>query len=112
MPWKYKSRIIKEGRGWKDDYGIQHPSSWMSWSSETKSSKGLVWEEPSAPYDSKFYFGRDLDGNLIERNLEDLKATETSKVKKMAGSLLSSTDWYAIREVEEGTNCPSKSLPK
>lgn len=106
MPWKYKTRIIKEGRAWKDDYGIQHPSTWGRWSTETKISKGLVWEALPEPYDGRFYFGRDLDGNLIERNLADLKSTEINRVKEDAGNLLSETDWYVVREVEEGTNCP------
>lgn len=107
MPWKYKSRIIKQGKSWQDDYGIQHPSTWMRWSDEAKISKGLVWEEPPLPFDGRFYFGRDLDGNLIERDLADLKATETRKVKEMARGLLNETDWYITREVEEGTNCPT-----
>lgn len=106
MPWKYKERIIKEGRAWQDDYGIQHPSSWMRWSAETKASRGLIWEEPPEFYDDRFYFGRDLDGNLIPRYLEELKAGEIAKIKQTASSLLSSTDWYVVREVEEGTNCP------
>lgn len=106
MPWKYKERIIREGRAWQDDHGIQHPNTWMRWSDETKASKGLVWEEPPAPYDNRFYFGRDLDGNLIPRDLAELKAGEITKTKQNAGSLLSFTDWYVTREVEEGTNCP------
>ena len=107
MPWKYKARIIKEGRAWQDDYGIQHPSSWVRWSAETKASKGLVWEEPPQPHDGRFYFGRDLDGNLIPRDLVELKTNYIAQTKQTAGSLLSSTDWYVTREVEEGTNCPT-----
>ena len=106
MPWKYKARIIREGRAWQDDYGIQHPNTWMRWSAETKASKGLVWEELPAPYDNRFYFGRDLDGNLIPRDLAELKTNYIAQTKQTAGSLLSFTDWYVTREVEEGTNCP------
>ena len=107
MPWKYKERIIREGRAWQDDYGIQHPNTWMRWSAETKASKGLVWEEPPAPHDGRFYFGRDLDGNLIPRDLAKLKTNYIAQTKQTAGSLLSDTDWYVTREVEEGTNCPT-----
>lgn len=107
MPWKYKERIIREGRAWQDDYGIQHPNTWMRWSDETKASKGLVWEEPPQPHDRRFYFGRDLDGNLIPRDLAELKTNYIAQTKQTAGSLLSPTDWYVTREVEEGTNCPT-----
>jgi hypothetical protein len=28
MVWKYNGRIIGEGKPWKDDNGVQHPSNW------------------------------------------------------------------------------------
>ena len=38
MPWRYKidayhnpGRIIKEGKQWQDDEGVQHPWCWARW---------------------------------------------------------------------------------
>ena len=36
-----------------------------------------------------------------------LKTTMTASVQSHAGSLLSGSDWYAIREAEGGTACPA-----
>ena len=78
----------------------------MLWDDATKAAKGLVYLEEKAPYDNRFYLGYDTDNNLIERNLPELKAQWTQTIKQQAGSLLASTDWYVVREVEEGTNAP------
>ena len=37
----------------------------------------------------------------------DLKTTMTESVQSQAGSLLSASDWYTIREAEGGTACPA-----
>ena len=106
MAYTYHGRLIRPGQAWTDADNIQHPSNWMVWDDATKASKGLVYLEEKAPYDNRFYWGYDTDGNLIERDLPTLKAQWTQTVKQQAGSLLSSTDWYVVREVEEGTNAP------
>ena len=56
MPWRYKTdayhnpgRIIREGREWQDDEGVQHPWCWARWDDEYKGSKGLVWYEDYKP---------------------------------------------------------------
>ena len=37
MPWKYKSKTLREGRGWTDDNGFKHPYNWASaWSDADK----------------------------------------------------------------------------
>ena len=46
-------------------------AAWSRWSDDDKKSKGLTWENPlasEAPYDDKFYLGRQTDGALIEKN--------------------------------------------
>ena len=51
----------------------------MRWSDSEKKANGLTWENPSAteePYDSTFYFGRNTDGSLIERKLDDEKVMD------------------------------------
>ena len=107
MAYTYHGRLIRPGQAWTDANNIQHPSNWMVWDDATKASKGLVYSEEKAPYDNRFYLGYDTDDNLIERNLPELKAQWTQTIKQQAGSLLASTDWYVVREVEEGTNCPT-----
>jgi len=50
MPWKYNSsRIIKEGKQWQDDEGVQHPWCWSRWDDEYKADMGLVWHEDYKP---------------------------------------------------------------
>ena len=98
MPWKYNTTIIRAGRAWSNDEGIQHPRNWMIWSDSEKTAAGLVWEDDPAPFDSRFYY----DANT-PRNLDELKATYKARTKETARSLLSETDWYVIRASENET---------
>ena len=133
MPWKHNGRIIKVGRSWVDDNNIRHPSNWMIWSDSAKADKNLVWEDPpasEAPFDNKFYSGRQTDGTLIERSLTDvnevdsdgnaiidpitnqqlvtkgLKSVWITQTKQTANDLLSKTDWMVTRKAEKGTAIP------
>ena len=79
MPWKHNGKTITIGKAWVADDGTQHPAVWMRWSDSEKKANGLTWENPSAteePYDSTFYFGRNTDGSLIERKLDDEKVMD------------------------------------
>ena len=130
MPWKYNNAVIRAGSSWVDKDGIQHPRNWMIWSDAEKKAAGLSWEADSEPYDSRFYWGRDSDGKLIERSLVDvdavdsdgkkitdedgkqvinkgLKTIHTEQTKKTAKNLLAGTDWYIIRKSEKSTDIPS-----
>jgi len=123
MSYKYSGRMLREGRSWTDNDGIQHPASWGRWTAEEKAAKGLVWVEDPAPFDNRFYWGRDANGDLIPKNLDDvaevdengdpvldedgnqvitkgLRTTLIEKVKAQAGDLLRPTDWMIIRGVE------------
>ena len=132
MPWKHNGRTIKVGKAWVSDSGVKHPSVWMRWSSSEKTNNGLTWEDPpasEAPYDNKFYWGRQTDGTLIERSLTDinevdeddnpildengdqvvtkgLKSIWITKTKQTANDLLSNTDWMVTRKSEKGTAIP------
>ena len=132
MPWKHNGRIIKVGRSWVDDNNIRHPSNWMIWSDSAKADKNLVWEDPpasEAPFDNRFYWGRQTDGTLIERSLTDVNAVDEDnnpildengdqvvtkglktiwieKTKQTANDLLSNTDWMVTRKAEKGTAIP------
>ena len=129
MPWKYGSKIIKEGRGWTDNAGTKHPYNWNIWSDADKKTAGLIWEEPPAselPYDNRFYWGRQADGTLIPKSLTDvnqvdgngdaildadgnqvislgLKNQWKATIKQQAAGLLAPTDWYVIRKSEDST---------
>ena len=132
MPWKHNGRTIKVGRSWVDDNNIRHPSNWMIWSDSAKADKDLVWEDPpasEAPFDNRFYWGRQTDGTLIERSLADvnevdkdgkaildangkqvvtlgLKSVWIAQTKQTADGLLSNTDWMVTRKSEKGTAIP------
>jgi hypothetical protein len=134
MPWKYNSRTIRAGRAWSNDEGIQHPRNWMIWSDEEKTAAGLVWEDDPAPFDSRFYWGRDADGDLIERSLVDinevdeddnpildengdqvvtlgLKSVWKQTIKEQAASMLAPTDWMVVKAAEVADySVPSATL--
>ena len=128
MPYIYSGRVLKTGRAWKDNNGVVHPKTWAtSWTQEEMASFGVVWQEPSPadqPFDNRFYWGRNADGSLIPKNIEDvaevdengdpvldedgvqvitkgLKSQAVSKIKTQAGALLAPTDWMIIRGVED-----------
>jgi len=121
MPWKLGNRIIREGRSWKDNNGITHPSNWGSWSDSEKAAAGLVWEDPPAPYDNRFYWDAstpralddvnavDEDGNAVldEKGEQvvnlGLKSQWKATIKQQAADRLAPTDWYVIRKSEDST---------
>ena len=133
MPWKHNGRTIKAGQGWTDDNNIMHPSNWMIWSDTDKKAVGLTWEDPpasEAPFDDKFYWGRQTDGTLIERSLTDINEVDSdgnklidpmtnqqmvtkglktiwiTQTKQTANTILSKTDWMIARKTEKGTAIP------
>ena len=53
--WKYNGRVIREGKSWTDDNGIQHPSNWNIWSADEKAAAGLTEATPETPPDSRLY---------------------------------------------------------
>tara|TARA_R110000772_G_scaffold10872_1_gene34396 strand:+ start:84 stop:632 length:549 start_codon:yes stop_codon:yes gene_type:complete len=118
MAYKYSGRIIRAGKAWADNDGIQHPANWMIWDDETKAAKGLVYEaDADTSFDSRFYWSAgvarslddvnevDEDGNAI---MEDgnqlvtlgLKSQAIATVKAQAAGLLAPTDWKVIKATE------------
>ena len=122
MAWKYNDTYIRAGRSWRDENGITHPRNWMIWSDEEKAAAGLVWENDPEPFDNRFYAGRNADGSLIEKNLDDinevdedgnplmfdgeqvvtkgLKSNAIALVKEQANNKLSETDWMVVKAAE------------
>ena len=134
MPWKKSDgTYIKEGKAWVGVDGTKYPSVWTRFSDTELKSFGLTWEDPPAsaePVDSRFYWGRNTDGSLIERRLDDedakdddgkqlykedgktklinegLKTIWIKKTKETANGMLSRTDWLVTRKSEKGTAIP------
>ena len=80
MAWKYNNKTINAGKSWQTSDGVTHPSNWMIWSDSDKKAAGLTWvDEAVAPHDSRFYWGRDGSGNLIEKSLADINHTWTQE---------------------------------
>ena len=134
MPWKHNGRIIQENKAWVADDNTKNPGTWSSWSADEKKAKGLVWEDPPAspqPFDTKFYWGRQADGTLIERSLVDINVVDSddkavidprtgkqmvqlglksiwiTQTKRTANELLSVSDWMVTRKYEKDTAIPT-----
>ena len=125
MAYKYSGRIIRAGKAWADNDGIQHPSNWMLWDDATKAAKGLVWEDDAASFDGRFYWSAgvakslddvnevDEDGNpVLDADGEQvvtlgLKSQAIATVKAQAAGLLAPTDWYVVRKSETEVAIPA-----
>ena len=128
MAYKYSGRIIRAGKAWTDNDGIQHPSNWMLWDDATKTAKGLVWEDDPASFDGRFYWSAgvakalddvnevDTEGNAVldadgvQLVTKGLKSNAIATVKQQAAGLLTPTDWYVTRKAETDTEIPSDIL--
>ena len=134
MPWKHGLTVLKPGKAWTDDNGTLHSALWMRYDASFKTRYNIVWEEPpasAAPFDNRFYWGRNLDGTLIPRSLTDinevdddndpvldengdqvvtlgLKSIHKARTKEQAGSSLTPTDWHIVKAAEvSGYTVPS-----
>ena len=135
MPWKKKDgTVVQIGKSWVDDNNIRHPTNWNIWSNADKKAVGLTWEDPpasEAPFDNRFYWGRQTDGSLTEKSLTDinvvdkdgkavidpktgkqmiqlgLKSIWTAQTKAIAQDKLNKHDWMITRKSEKGTAIPS-----
>ena len=75
MPWKYNGETLKVGRQFTGTDGTQYPKVWMRYSADKKADIGITWEDPpasEAPFDNRFYWGRQADGTLIEKAIADV----------------------------------------
>ena len=120
MPWKLGDKIIKEGRSWSDGT-VTHPTNWAIWSDADKKAAGLVWEDPPASFDNRFYWDAstpkalddvnavDIDGKAVldEKGEQvvtlGLKSQWKQTIKQQAAGLLAPTDWYVTRKSEDST---------
>ena len=113
MAYKYSGRIIRAGKAWVDNDGIQHPSNWMLWDDATKAAKGLVWEDDPASFDGRFYWSAGVPKALDDVTEEDdtitkgLKSQAIATVKAQAAGMLAPTDWYVVRKSETDVAIPA-----
>ena len=99
--------------------GIQYPANWLRLSSwEEKSAIGIT-EVPNPPYyDQRFYWGVDNPKQLEDITDEEgntttgLKTLWVSNTKYSAGTLLTPTDWYIVRNSETGVEVPADVLER
>ena len=130
MPWKYNGSTLRPGKAFTGTDGTKYPAVWMRYSNSEKTAMGITWEDPpasEAPYDNRFYSGRQTDGTLIPRSLTDinevdedgnaiintitgkqfvtkgLKTIYIEQTKQTANDKLSETDWYVTRKAEDST---------
>ena len=103
-------KTLRYGKAFVTEDGRQFPANWLALSSlQEKQSIGIVEVSDAsvASWDQRFYWGVDNP-----KDLDQLKATWTAKVKESAGSMLSQTDWYVIRQAENSAAVPAEVLSR
>ena len=136
MPWKYNGKNLRIGREFTGTDGTKYPKIWMRYSADEKASIGITWEDPpasEAPFDNRFYSGRQVDGTLIPKSLTDvnavdddgnaindedgnqivtlgLKSNAIALVKRQAADQLAPTDWMVIRLQEDSSKTLSTAV--
>ena len=98
--------------------GVQHPRNIFTlWSKADLAAIGIKPASVGA-VDSRYHNTGEITWNTsgaeavgtyatTDRVAADLKTSMTASVQSQAGSLLSGSDWYVIRETEGGTACPA-----
>ena len=100
MPYNLDGKTIPADSAFTHD-GIQYPAGWITRvSEETRQGIGLVWLPDAPSFDGRFWWGYDGAGKLIPKDIDELKANWSSKVKTLAGQHLSRTDWFIIRALD------------
>lgn len=114
--------------------GVMYPANWLRLASpEDRAAIGITEQAEPPVWDQRFYWGYSEDGELIPKQLNDepvfdekgdpvldengvqrvstgLKTQWAKEQKAIAGSLLSGTDWYVVREAETGVAVPADVL--
>ena len=130
MAYKYNGKVIRAGRAWEDDNGLQHPANWMKMSDSRKTEIGLVYEADPvvASFDNRFYWAAGIeraledvnetnddntpmmDENGVQVVTKGLKSNAIAQTKVTAAGLLAPTDWMVVRSAENGTDIPAATL--
>jgi hypothetical protein len=87
---------------------IQRPANWLRLASVEERTEAGVSEQPDPKsWDQRFYWGYDANGDLIPKDAGQLRKQWIEQTKTTAGTLLAPTDWYVVREYDNGTVCPN-----
>ena len=108
--FKYKTKEIFPGKGWKDDKGVRHPRNWNIWSSTEKKERGVVEIIPDTPPDSRLYdWSKDSNGKITStaKDLAIVKTDLKKGIQSLQFSELCGSDWVIIRKMDKGTEVPS-----
>ena len=83
--------------------GVSYPANWLRLSTpEERAAIGITEVPDPAPYDQRFYWGYDADGQLIPKDHTQLVDQWTQQTRQTANTLLAPTDWIIIREADNG----------
>jgi len=85
--------------------GVQYPANFLRLSTpEEREAIGITEVPDPQPYDQRFYWGYDADGNLIPKDHSQLVEQWTQQTRTTAGTLITPTDWMVIREQDNGVS--------
>jgi hypothetical protein len=83
--------------------GVNYPANWLRLSSqEEKNAIGIQEVPDPLPYDQRFYWGYDSEGNLIPKDHAELVELWSQQTRQTANTLLFPSDWMVVREVDNG----------
>lgn len=83
--------------------GVNYPANWLRLSSQAEKKAIGIQEVPDPlPYDQRFYWGYDSEGNLIPKDHTQLVELWSQQTRQTANTLLFPSDWMIVREVDNG----------
>jgi hypothetical protein len=105
MPYKLGDRTLKLDVPWEHN-DIQYPANWLRLSTaQDRAELGIVWgNDNTQPWNQKFYWGYDSDGNLIPKTYTDLKTLWIAKTKDTAYKLLQPSDYLWPKLQDENSS--------
>ena len=107
MAYTLDGKTLRPGRPFTGTDGTQYPGNWLYATSDAeKEAIGIVITVELPDYDGRFWFGYDSDNNLIPREFVGLQSSFREEQKTTAGTLLSPTDWYVVRNSETSDAIP------
>jgi len=107
MAYTLNGKTLRPGKPFTGTDGTQYPGNWLYLTSDAeKEAIGIVITVELPNYDGRFWFGYDSDNNLIPREFVGLQSSFREEQKTTAGSLLSPTDWYVVRNSETSDAIP------
>jgi hypothetical protein len=102
MPYVAHGRTLPLDTPFELD-SVRYPANWLRLSTQAdRNAAGITWEPDPDPYDQRFYWGYDAEGNLIPKDHTQLVEQWTQQTRHTANTLLQPTDWIIIREADNG----------